>query len=98
AALTDLVTQSIREGSCRAVNEELAAFSLLGVCNWVAFWYPHGEKTSDLTPGQLASQLAAVALEGLIAERDASGTGGIAQMIGLLRSDIDRLESMIDQN
>ncbi|MBV6823537.1 TetR/AcrR family transcriptional regulator [Pseudomonas sp. PD9R] len=95
AALTDLVAQSIREGSCRAVNDEMAAFSLLGVCNWVAFWYPHGEKTSDLTPEQLSSQLTAIALEGLVAGRDASGAGGIAQMIGLLREDIDRLEGMI---
>lgn len=94
-ALSDLVSQAIREGSCRAVNDELAAFSLLGVCNWVAFWYPHGEKTNSLTPSQLASHLAGIALDGLVPGRDASGAGGVAQMIGLLREDLDRLEGML---
>lgn len=94
-ALSDLVSQAIREGSCRAVNDELAAFSLLGVCNWVAFWYPHGEKTSSLTPSQLATHLTGIALDGLVAGRNASGAGGVAQMIGLLREDLDRLEGML---
>jgi AcrR family transcriptional regulator len=95
ASLKDLISQAIKEGSCRPVDAELAAFSLLGVSNWVAFWYPRHSGAGAATPELLAAGLTDIALGGLVAKRAPSGTEGIPYMVGLLREDLDRLETMI---
>jgi AcrR family transcriptional regulator len=96
AALTDLVSQAISEGSCRPVDAQLAAFSLLGTCNWIAFWYPRAEGAGALTPEDVARKLADIALGGLITDRVAPRGDGVAHVIALLREDLSRLEHMIE--
>lgn len=96
SALEDLVSQAISEGSCRPVEPELAAFSLVGVSNWVAFWYPHGEGPGALEPERLASALAGIALEGLVDPRVASNDDGVGHVIGLLQDDLGRLVHMLE--
>jgi AcrR family transcriptional regulator len=94
SALTDLISQSITEGSSRAVDPELAAFSLAGAANWVAFWYPLKDGAGSKTPREVAEALADIALKGLAAER-ASETDGVPHVLGLLRDDLDRLQHML---
>jgi AcrR family transcriptional regulator len=96
AALEILVSQAIKEGSCKPVDPKLASFSLLGSCNWVAFWYPRAEGLSAKTPEDVADGLANIALGGLLTDRPTPEVNGLAHMIGLLREDIDRLEHMIE--
>jgi AcrR family transcriptional regulator len=97
AALTDLISGAIREGSCRPVEPQLAAFSLLGVANWVAFWYPRAEGVAALVPEEVAERLTDIALEGLIVERAAKDGDGVSHVISLLREDLSRLERMIER-
>jgi len=97
SALTDLVSQSISAGSCRAVDPELAAFSLLGASNWVAFWYPRRSGAGSKSPHEVAEGLADIALGGLLAERDSSDTDGVPHVLGLLRENLGRLERMLDK-
>ncbi|NEA31332.1 TetR/AcrR family transcriptional regulator [Streptomyces sp. SID13031] len=95
AALEELMVQAIKEGSCRPVDPELAAFALVGVSNWVAFWYPRPEGAGAAEPERLAASLADIALQGVLSERTASGDG-VAHVIGLLRDDLGRLERMLE--
>lgn len=95
-ALTELVSQCISAGTCRPIDPELAAFSLLGASNWVAFWYPRKEGIGSKTPRELARSLADVALGGLLDERRATEKDGVPHVLGLLRNDLDRLEHMLD--
>jgi AcrR family transcriptional regulator len=96
AALTELVAQAISEGSCRPVDPELAAFSLAGVANWVAFWYPRAESAGALPPDDVAARLADIALGGIVTDRTPPNGEGIAHVIGLLREDLSRLEHMVE--
>jgi AcrR family transcriptional regulator len=98
AALEDLISQAIKEGSCRPVDQELAAFALLGVSNWVAFWYPRAEGAGGLDPERLATALASIALEGIVEVRAPGDRDGVSHVIGLLRDDLSRLERMIERD
>ncbi|MCU1477563.1 MAG: hypothetical protein JWQ64_2256 [Subtercola sp.] len=96
-ALTDLVSQSISEGACRPVDPELAAFSLLGTSNWVAFWYPRKDGLGSKSPREVAEYLADIALGGLLDDRKmVDGGQGVPHVLGLLRDDLNRLEHMLD--
>jgi AcrR family transcriptional regulator len=95
-ALETLVSQAISEGSCRPVEPELAAFSLVGVSNWVAFWYPYGAGSGAMEPERLASALAGIALQGLVDSRAAADEDGVRHVIGLLQDDVNRLAHMMD--
>lgn len=90
--LTDLVTQAIREGSCRPVEPEIAAFGLLGAANWVAFWYPRNEGPGASSPEEIAAALAENAVGGLRSERSGDG---VNHVIGLLEEDLGRLKQML---
>ena len=98
AALEDLISQSIKEGSCRPVDRELAAFALLGVSNWVAFWYPRPAGAGAMDPERLATALASIALEGIVEERPPGERDGVSHVIGLLRDDLSRLERMLEHD
>lgn len=89
--LTDLVDQAIREGSCRPVEPEIAAFGLLGAANWVAFWYPRDRGPGSKAPEEIAAQLADNAVNGLRTERAGEG---LQHVIGLLEEDLGRLKRM----
>ena len=92
-ALSDLVSQAIGEGTCRPVDPELAAFSLVGVANWVAFWYPR--QRSSASPADLAEQLADIALRGVLSSRGSDAEHAIPQALAFLREDVQRLEHLL---
>ena len=71
----------------------VAAFSLLGMCNWIAWWY-NPEHRGAPTADQLVDQVAAMGVAALQTPeaRAPSGTAGIEHAIGLLRQDVDYLE------
>lgn len=98
AALKDLICQAIKEGSCRPVDEELAAFALFGVSNWVAFWYPRAEGAGGLGPDRLAPALASLALEGIVEQRATGDSDSVSHVISLLRQDLSRLERMLEHD
>lgn len=95
-ALTDLVDQAVASGACRAVDPEIAAFSLAGIANWVAFWYPRRKGLGSKQPREVAEALADLALGGLRAERgSADAEPSVGDVLRLLKADLSRLEQMI---
>ncbi|GAA4401513.1 TetR/AcrR family transcriptional regulator [Tsukamurella soli] len=93
AALSSLIDAAKQDGSCRPVDTSLAAFALLGVANWVAFWYP--PRGLDLSPAQVADQLADIALGGVLSDRTPDGVDSVPGALALLREDVTRLEHML---
>lgn len=66
-AYLDLIRETLKqlkeEGKLRAVDETVAAFSVLGIMLWVSRWYlPDGR----LTPDQIAEEILKIALGGLL--------------------------------
>jgi AcrR family transcriptional regulator len=92
-AITAILRAGIQTGQLRPTDERIAAFGILGMCNWVAWWYQPGrEKGAD--PEQIADQLATIAVAGLLtsAERSPKGSAGVEHAMDLLRKDLDYLQ------
>lgn len=93
AHLTRVIDEGIRGGQFRPVNPRTAALSVMGMCNWVAWWY----KSSDThPPSEVADDLGryAVAMVGHPADR-APGLSGPDAAIAMLRADLQYLEHVM---
>ena len=89
-----VIEEGVRAGQLRPVDATVAALGVLGMCNWVAWWFrpdgPYGVEA-------VTEQLAEMALAGLVrAEHRAPDGDGPAAAIKLLREDLDHLERLLD--
>lgn len=80
----------IERGQFRMMDAKVAAFSIIGMCNWTAWWFtPSGPRKVD----EIAEQIADMALRSV--EQDAGrqlSEQSVAGVLKLLRDDIDLLE------
>jgi AcrR family transcriptional regulator len=91
-----IVDQGVRSGEFRPRPVRTTALALIGMCNWVAWWFnPAGPQT----PAEVAEQMAemAIALVAQAPDRtpDAPRPDDPAAALALLRQDLDYLESVI---
>jgi AcrR family transcriptional regulator len=91
AEVAALIRAGIADGQFRAVDEQIATFTLLGMCNWVAWWPARQRENVDaLTTGISDMAVAALTVGGDHAEpRTAEGALKIA------REQLDQLESLM---
>ncbi len=93
AQVVGVLRDGVRSGEFRPCDERLGALSVLGMCNWVAWWYRLG---SDVTDDAVVTALAdnAVAMFTRDQQRTppATGPGGA---IAMLRHDLDYLERLL---
>lgn len=84
------IEYGIEQGQFRAMDAKVAAFSIIGMCNWSAWWYSSsGSRSLEQVSEQIADMaLRSVQLEDERQLREPSA----AAVIQLLRSDIDMLE------
>ena len=40
--LADVIAEGVRSGDFRPLDERVAAYSIIGMCNWTAFWFHPG--------------------------------------------------------
>lgn len=93
--LSDIVHSGIDAGQLRPADPAIAAFAILGMCNWVAQWYS-AEREGAPPPERVADELAAIGIAGLSAEGSATVAGaGVAGAFARLRQDIDDLERRV---
>lgn len=80
----------IERGQFRVMDAKVAAFSIIGMCNWTAWWFtPAGPRKAE----EIAEQIADMALRTVEqASGRQPGEPGAAGVIKLLREDIDLLE------
>ena len=89
-AMIALIADGIEAGILRPVDPRLAAFSLIGMCNWTAWWWtPKSRQTKE----EVASFVGEMALSALrrVGPNRPSGNR-VEDAIDLLRSDLDFLE------
>ncbi|MFK0376660.1 TetR/AcrR family transcriptional regulator [Pandoraea sp. NPDC090278] len=83
----------IERGQFRVMDAKVAAFSIIGMCNWTAWWFtPSGSRNVE----EIAAQIADMALRSV--EQDSArqlGEQGAAGVLKLLRDDLDLLERHI---
>jgi AcrR family transcriptional regulator len=91
-AVTGVIEDGIRAGQFRPVDARVAALAVIGMGNWVAFWF-QPDRDSAAVAGQLADMAIAAVQR---ADQDTAGGDGPAVALKMLRQDLDHLERILD--
>lgn len=91
--VTGVIEEGIRAGQLCPVDARVAALAVIGMCNWVAWWFQPGRDDAGAAAGQLAGM--AVAALQRAGDRTPDGEGPAA-VLRMLREDIDHLERVLD--
>jgi AcrR family transcriptional regulator len=90
---TRMIERGIRTGHLRMVDARIAAFSLIGMCNWAAWWYQPGGR---LSAKEIAAVVADLAVHSL--KREASRKlkdANVHDSLRALREDVSFLERVL---
>jgi AcrR family transcriptional regulator len=89
ADIVSVVAEGIDAGEFRNTNERLAALAVLGICNWVAWWYVPGKAEQA---EEVIASLGDSAVAMLVRPTDhATPQPGSSGALAMLRSDLTRL-------
>jgi AcrR family transcriptional regulator len=93
-AIAGVIDEGVRAGRFRPVDARVAALGVLGMCNWVAWWFHPGGRD---TPESVTAQLADMAV-GALQRPDGQVLDGEgpAAALKMLRQDLDHLERILD--
>lgn len=89
AALVRVIEDGIAEGWFRGVDPRVAALSVIGMCNWVAWWYEPGHAD----PEEIADQIADGAVAML--SRGSRAAGDPHAIVDSIVEDLNRLKKKI---
>jgi AcrR family transcriptional regulator len=91
-SIAQVIDRGIEEGVFRPVDARIAALGVLGMNNWVAWWFTPGRDRIET----VAEELADLAVASLLNAPDrAVVEPGPAGVLKLLRHDLDRLERLL---
>jgi AcrR family transcriptional regulator len=91
-SIARVIDRGIEEGVFRPVDARIVALGVLGMNNWVAWWFTPGRDRIET----VAEELADLAVASLLNPPDrAVADPGPAGVLQLLRHDLDRLERML---
>lgn len=84
------IEAGIRAGQFRNINPKVVAFSLLGMCNWGAWWFnPDGKLSLD----QVTDIITDLALNSVVLDKERrQRSNTIEETVRQLRDDLDLLE------
>lgn len=87
---TSIIGRGIDRGVFRPGDAKVAAFSIIGMCAWTAWWFKPEGRLSIVEIAETIADMAASALIGPYARDDRSDNA--ATVLNLLKQDIARLE------
>lgn len=94
-SLIDVVKAGIDRGQFRPVSPRTAALAVIGMCNWVAWWF-HEEDAASAD--EIARDIADLAVAGLLQDKDrVTAAAGPRAAAALLRQDLAYLERLLDE-
>lgn len=85
--LASMIAAGIEQGEFRRVDARIAALSLLGMCNWVAWWFRPG---ADVEP--VVASITGFAEAILVIPPEAAPVEDTAEVLDQIRRLIDRLD------
>jgi AcrR family transcriptional regulator len=88
-----VITEGIITGEFRECDARLGALSLLGMCNWIAWWYHPG---SPETPEQIIRNYLDTARAMFAQPGSLSPEPGVKGALAQVRRELDRMERMLD--
>ncbi|MGE3286615.1 MAG: TetR/AcrR family transcriptional regulator [Pseudonocardia sp.] len=92
ALLTRMIEQAVEAGRFRPLPARTVALALLGMANWVAWWY---RPDVDVDPDEVADVLVEVALAGVRRGADRTVEPGPWAALALLKEDVAHLETAL---
>lgn len=91
-SLATAIDRGVADGSFRTVDARVAALGILGMVNWIAWWYnPDGKDDLDA----ISVQIADTAVAGLIESNGGQMIEGPHAAIAAIRGNLDRLETAL---
>jgi len=92
---TAVIERGVQSGQFRQVDPRIAAFAMLGMCNWTAWWYqPGGRKTRD----EISSLIADLAINAVMRPLSESArSSDVSESLRLLREELAFLEQRINK-
>ena len=91
-SLTRVIEDGVARGDFRPVSPEVAALGVVGMANWVAWWY---RPDSRFELDQVCDELAALAVAGLAGAEGRGATFTPLDVLRGIRGDLDRLEHLL---
>ena len=92
--IAGVIEDGVRAGRFRPVDPRVAALGVLGMCNWVAWWFHPGGRDS---PEDVIEQLADMAVAALQRpDHHVLDGEGPAAALKMLRQDLEHLERILD--
>lgn len=91
AELSGVIEEGITSGDFKPLDPRIAALSVLGMCNWVAWWYRPGEG-HDLEP--VARQITQSVADMLV-DTEHRGNNSASSALARARSSLDALERLL---
>jgi AcrR family transcriptional regulator len=88
-----IVAAGMGSGSFRQANERVATFTVLGMCNWVAWWY---EPSRYKDVGGLAAEIAEMAIASVRVDGEREPPASPAALIKAIRGHLSRLERLAE--
>ena len=92
-AVVNVLDQGVVAGRFRPVDTRVAALGILGMCNWVAWWYHPGGSVDIDTVSELLAELAVAGVQR--ADDRKPRDDGPGAVIAMLCEDLDHLERLI---
>ncbi|HET6736297.1 TetR/AcrR family transcriptional regulator [Mycobacterium sp.] len=95
-SIIELIKQGIDRGQFRPVNPRSAALAVIGMCNWVAWWFHEDDRS---VAKQVAIEIADMAVASLL-QSSARNTGlmGPGAAVALLRQDLAYLDRLLNES
>jgi AcrR family transcriptional regulator len=91
-----VVDQGIRSGEFRPREVRTTALALIGMCNWIAWWYrPGGAQSPEEVADQMAEMAVAMVAQAPDRLPETPRPDDPAAALSLLRQDLDYLERII---
>jgi AcrR family transcriptional regulator len=87
--LVEFFEEGRASGAFTAPDPRLAAFALLGMCNWIAMWFKPDQQQSAEAVAEHYVQIALTAFAG-----NAAAANDVPATIGRMREDLARLERL----
>ncbi|MBS2531748.1 TetR family transcriptional regulator [Catenulispora sp. NF23] len=93
SALSAVIEEGIDRGEFKPLDPNVAAFSVLGMCNWVAWWYHSGP---DYDIDAVARQISQSAIDMMAADDATRAPADSAKAaLATARSSLDALERLL---
>ncbi len=93
AELVELIHEGVASGVFRALDERVAALSILGMCNWVAWWHrPGADQSTHPIADQIAQSAVDVMRHNGPGSARADDPSAVAQRI---KQDLDHLQRLL---